>query len=121
MKLDIDPTAGDRQSLYAEIQRRNFFRKKAQLPLIDVPVQYARELALIREAKFRHILRPYLNKALSELPEVYGLPNRIGRQRRAEVIAFERLICDYDCGLDDLPVSISTRQRLLGKLSLHQQ
>lgn len=121
MKLNIGPTEDERQSLCADIHRRNFFRKKAQLPLIDVTGTFATELALIREAKFRRIVTPYLKKAHSELPAACGLPSRIGRQRRAEVMAYERLIRDYDCDLGDLPVSRSTRQRLLGKLSSNQQ
>ena len=87
----ISLSTKEQRALLADIHRRNRIRESAGLPLLDAQQEYTRALSQHQEARFRHHLQPYINQALSELPEAPGWIAHVIRQRRAMKIACERL------------------------------
>ena len=90
----ISLSTKEQRALLDDIHRRNRIRESAGLPLLDAQQEYTRALSQRQEAQFRHHLQPYINQALSEIPEAPGWIAHVIRQHRAMKIARERLMAN---------------------------
>lgn len=89
--MAIDPTADEQQDIFEELLRDNHIRKNAQMPLYDGREEFAARLTMLRQAKYRKLLAPYLAGCLAELPVPSGLIQRLSTQASAERTAAKRL------------------------------
>lgn len=87
----IEPTAEEKQAVYEEILRRNNLRRQNSMPGLDIGEQYVQELNLIRQKRYRELLKPYLKKVVLEKPQgaIHAMKLNAIREAEAAKMLFE--------------------------------
>ena len=70
--IPIAVTAEDRHRILSSLWRRNALRAGANLPLLNVPASYHREVVKLEDRRFMAHLEPYLIRAMQGLGQANG-------------------------------------------------
>lgn len=87
----ITVTQEDREKTLSAIWHRNAVRRGASLPLLDVKVEFDREVARLATQRYLKVLQPYLLEALVEIGGHPGTAGRLVQRLRGTQIAQRRL------------------------------
>ena len=87
----ITVTQEDRETILSAIWHRNTVRRGASLPLLDVKVEFHRDVARLATRRYLKVLQPYLLEALVEIGGHRGTAGRLVQRLQATQIARRRL------------------------------
>lgn len=87
----IKVTSEDWENILAVIWHRNAVRRGASLPLLDVKLEFDREVAKLATRRYLKLLQPYLFEAMAEIGGHRGVAGRLVQRLRGTQIARRRL------------------------------
>ena len=104
----ITVTPEDREEILSAIWYRNSVRRGASLPLLDVKVEFDREVTRLATRHYLKVLQPYLLLALTEIGGHPGIAGRLVQRLKGTQIARRRLREDTGIDHPDHGLSMST-------------